>query len=118
MLSLLRKITIPYYAYFTFFFFFQAEDGIRDLIVTGVQTCALPISIQPVPARPRLVGDGERGAFRLELPDQLVDVALSRADHPQRHHLRTAVLCRVGHGNGVLVNIETDEERLARLTHG
>src|SRR5206468_8736617 len=26
-------------------FFFQAEDGIRDLIVTGVQTCALPISI-------------------------------------------------------------------------
>src|SRR2546430_3672143 len=34
-----------------FFFFFQAEDGIRDLTVTGVQTCALPIS----PAR-----DGER----------------------------------------------------------
>src|SRR5256886_9816666 len=27
------------------FFFFQAEDGIRDLTVTGVQTCALPISI-------------------------------------------------------------------------
>src|SRR2546430_12137224 len=30
------------------FFFFQAEDGIRDLTVTGVQTCALPIS----PLRP------------------------------------------------------------------
>src|SRR5688572_19683803 len=28
----------------TCFFFFQAEDGIRDLTVTGVQTCALPIS--------------------------------------------------------------------------
>src|SRR5688572_32932305 len=27
----------------TVFFFFQAEDGIRDLTVTGVQTCALPI---------------------------------------------------------------------------
>src|SRR2546430_11643749 len=27
-----------------YFFFFQAEDGIRDLTVTGVQTCALPIS--------------------------------------------------------------------------
>src|SRR3712207_7225848 len=27
-----------------FFFFFQAEDGIRDIGVTGVQTCALPIS--------------------------------------------------------------------------
>src|SRR5437762_14032849 len=28
-----------------FFFFFQAEDGIRDTSVTGVQTCALPISV-------------------------------------------------------------------------
>src|SRR3989441_6344715 len=28
-----------------FFFFFQAEDGIRDKLVTGVQTCALPISL-------------------------------------------------------------------------
>src|SRR5256884_9251778 len=27
-----------------YFFFFQAEDGIRDVAVTGVQTCALPIS--------------------------------------------------------------------------
>src|SRR6266446_4581713 len=30
-----------------FFFFFQAEDGIRDYKVTGVQTCALPISAGP-----------------------------------------------------------------------
>src|SRR2546422_2665484 len=29
------------------FFFFQAEDGIRDVAVTGVQTCALPISRPP-----------------------------------------------------------------------
>src|SRR5215203_6772410 len=29
---------------YLFFFFFQAEDGIRDIGVTGVQTCALPIS--------------------------------------------------------------------------
>src|SRR2546430_12373936 len=28
------------------FFFFQAEDGIRDLTVTGVQTCALPILLK------------------------------------------------------------------------
>src|SRR2546429_6400363 len=39
------------------FFFFQAEDGIRDVAVTGVQTCALPIfagsreSIRQVPIR-------------------------------------------------------------------
>src|SRR3989442_3383488 len=32
------------------FYFFQAEDGIRDADVTGVQTCALPIS--PVPKLP------------------------------------------------------------------
>src|SRR2546427_2809318 len=31
------------------FFFFQAEDGIRDLTVTGVQTCALPISANSTP---------------------------------------------------------------------
>src|SRR3989441_13120620 len=29
----------------SYFFFFQAEDGIRDKLVTGVQTCALPISV-------------------------------------------------------------------------
>src|SRR5205085_8256616 len=49
---------------FYFFFFFQAEDGIRDLTVTGVQTCALPISTprrcsqpcrspNPAPSAPR-----------------------------------------------------------------
>src|SRR2546429_8110340 len=31
-----------------FFFFFQAEDGIRDVAVTGVQTCALPIFVAQV----------------------------------------------------------------------
>src|SRR5258706_1627132 len=30
------------------FFFFQAEDGIRDWSVTGVQTCALPISFEKI----------------------------------------------------------------------
>src|SRR5215471_20282896 len=41
-----------------YFFFFQAEDGIRDLYVTGVQTCALPI-YQPehgIEERARLLG--------------------------------------------------------------
>src|SRR5256885_7840017 len=42
-----------------YFFFFQAEDGIRDYKVTGVQTCALPISRQPGTARPLY----ERGRF-------------------------------------------------------
>src|SRR3989454_11728959 len=34
---------MTYATYLLFFFFFQAEDGIRDYKVTGVQTCALPI---------------------------------------------------------------------------
>src|SRR2546422_8533077 len=43
------------------FFFFQAEDGIRDVAVTGVQTCALPIS--PV-ARARVGAGASRGGRR------------------------------------------------------
>src|SRR2546422_7918398 len=39
------------------FFFFQAEDGIRDVAVTGVQTCALPISLS-MPAPNGLLGQG------------------------------------------------------------
>src|SRR5438093_12945078 len=53
---------------FLFFFFFQAEDGIRDWSVTGVQTCALPISHrgpgrhrQPA-VRLRVRGDRSGGA--------------------------------------------------------
>src|SRR5260370_15845180 len=37
------------------FFFFQAEDGIRDSSVTGVQTCALPICIFLFPPSPTLL---------------------------------------------------------------
>src|SRR2546428_14078765 len=40
-----------------FFFFFQAEDGIRDLIVTGVQTCALPVLGGVLPLTVRLTED-------------------------------------------------------------
>src|SRR5258706_9847720 len=44
--------------YVNFFFFFQAEDGIRDWSVTGVQTCALPISsLVPRSERRRLYHD-------------------------------------------------------------
>src|SRR5688572_31359927 len=39
------------------FFFFQAEDGIRDLTVTGVQTCALPISARYRRQRARRTAD-------------------------------------------------------------
>src|SRR3989454_5512459 len=40
----MHMILISLLSQFCFFFFFQAEDGIRDYKVTGVQTCALPIA--------------------------------------------------------------------------
>src|SRR5256885_14462740 len=40
-----------------FFFFFQAEDGIRDYKVTGVQTCALPIYAEHLGGPPHLLLD-------------------------------------------------------------
>src|SRR5688572_31623924 len=45
-------------------FFFQAEDGIRDLTVTGVQTCALPIS-QRVPESTRSTASAADSAARI-----------------------------------------------------
>src|SRR2546422_3510268 len=38
------ECVLCFFFFFNCFFFFQAEDGIRDVAVTGVQTCALPIS--------------------------------------------------------------------------
>src|SRR5258707_10054451 len=43
--SLGKRGHLLYDEVLAYFFFFQAEDGIRDIGVTGVQTCALPISI-------------------------------------------------------------------------
>src|SRR5687768_18033869 len=48
----------------SFFFFFQAEDGIRDVAVTGVQTCALPISAARGHARGQPRGRHRRGEAR------------------------------------------------------
>src|SRR3989441_12943073 len=56
------------------FFFFQAEDGIRDKLVTGVQTCALPICVVPQ-LRARELMRGER----LELEEEIRREATSRA---------------------------------------
>src|SRR2546427_7405777 len=53
-----------------FFFFFQAEDGIRDLTVTGVQTCALPISAdrRSGPGPPRTPSPHRSGRARASPP--------------------------------------------------
>src|SRR5258706_9044519 len=65
-----------------FFFFFQAEDGIRDWSVTGVQTCALPIYDRRQPEL-RVV---ERAADRQVQVDD--SVAVSQQRHRQAHGQR------------------------------
>src|SRR5215213_10617429 len=51
-----------------YFFFFQAEDGIRDWSVTGVQTCALPIS--------PIIGGGLYVVGRIGHYDRVADLGL------------------------------------------
>src|SRR2546429_5859803 len=69
---------------FSFFFFFQAEDGIRDVAVTGVQTCALPICLML----------GAVGAIGLQTKAQTTGTTASSttqqtADKPHGHAPRS-----------------------------
>src|SRR5216683_5977224 len=85
-----------------FFFFFQAEDGIRDLIVTGVQTCALPISLRLdmqcalAQAGARDWSEtgrgpaGETGTIAAA-PQAWGDVVLARKETPTSYHLAVVV---------------------------
>src|SRR4030042_863778 len=60
-------------------FFFQAEDGIRDVAVTGVQTCALPIWGIPVAA-----GHGHVAPRRHD-PGPINDTGADRVPHVKPH---------------------------------
>src|SRR5437016_13478108 len=63
-------------------FFFQAEDGIRDWSVTGVQTCALPILTRRANAAASpgfLVSPGDAAALARRVGDLLDDARLRRA---------------------------------------
>src|SRR2546427_8249893 len=82
------------------FFFFQAEDGIRDLTVTGVQTCALPIYRVPPPrlvrteaARPAREAPRRAGARRGALARAR---AGDRPRDPSHRRLRRSEERRVG----------------------
>src|SRR2546427_12939250 len=66
-----------------FFFFFQAEDGIRDLTVTGVQTCALPIYCRRAAARRRGAAVRLPGLGRGARHHGLHAVCRWRPPHPQ-----------------------------------
>src|SRR5258708_30758029 len=53
-------------------FFFQAEDGIRDDLVTGVQTCALPISI--------LNNEDIKGDIKIQMTERAMEGFLKAKD--------------------------------------
>src|SRR5437762_7824320 len=87
-MQVFSKLTLML-GFLVFYFFFQAEDGIRDTSVTGVQTCALPISD---PLRPDQALDAGRGDHDVRaLHERLERHALpARGDEP-RDGLRIAV---------------------------
>src|SRR5260370_30483765 len=72
-----------------FFFFFQAEDGIRDSSVTGVQTCALPISLDRLVLQQRGldIGEERRGLERAQAaaPEALTGAAEDQPVLGPRH---------------------------------
>src|SRR5687768_16081576 len=105
-----RKSTRPRRAGRRLLFFFQAEDGIRDVAVTGVQTCALPILIRdPRPLRPLGKREGNRvsdeqdheGRQRLREGKQEVDEGVTRPARdeqvaPRSEERRVGKECRYG----------------------
>src|SRR5437016_8566918 len=85
---------------FFFFFFFQAEDGIRDWSVTGVQTCALPISTRSRSSTSfiaPLLPAGRCGSRLLipvsQIPHIVVPAAKTRFE-PVRHRQIGRASCR------------------------
>src|SRR3989441_1300830 len=56
------------------FFFFQAEDGIRDKLVTGVQTCALPISIFATTGS--VIMNVVKIGAQFERPNQMIEITI------------------------------------------
>src|SRR2546430_4962336 len=65
-------------------FFFQAEDGIRDLTVTGVQTCALPISARDGGVSPRGRLHRRRARFSGDVPFPIVARRKERGRREER----------------------------------
>src|SRR2546430_13465510 len=82
-----------------FFFFFQAEDGIRDLTVTGVQTCALPISTsltsRTINSRPCRKPSRTTPPCRLPTPSAPLSSARRSEEHTSELQSQSNLVCRL-----------------------
>src|SRR5690606_40553798 len=88
------------------FFFFQAEDGIRDFHVTGVQTCALPISTSPAAIRSWIADHS------VTLPELIV-----AAWTPARSAAATWLRIRASSGETITVG-RSEERRVGKEGRG
>src|SRR5216684_3091903 len=97
------------------FFFFQAEDGIRDVAVTGVQTCALPIWAPGVGhvahyADLSLIADTKRVAAEIAAAEPRIDVLINNAGAMFGRRRVTA--------DGLELTFATNHMSYFLLTHG
>src|SRR5690606_40682011 len=88
----------------------QAEDGIRDFHVTGVQTCALPIS--PKNPMGEQAQSGDIKQFARPFSPALLDEALS-GDAPVFVEMTAAwcITCKVNHASSINIAATRSEER-------
>src|SRR5690606_40760025 len=95
-------------------FFFQAEDGIREFHVTGVQTCALPISERGLPWRRCSARRASRVASKY---GSCAVTPIGRGRTRLRPSVRTRTVRRTSWVRGVLAYLR-GTRRSARSAHG
>ena len=84
------------------FFFFQAEDGIRDVAVTGVQTCALPICLEHQ-------NDDEDDNNNTNLPKNIVMLVIRYFDG-----VRSLILAYENADEGTIDDVRSEERRVGK----
>src|SRR5438874_12482192 len=103
------------YLVFCLFFFFQAEDGIRDLNVTGVQTCALPIFDR----KPKFVFAPSADAVPGAIPFDMLDAEFSHHGNyctfetlMRRFAISDKVIAKIGE---MIHDADLDDARFQRV---